>query len=343
MTTAYLTSDIFLKHADPGHPESPIRLEAIYETLTYGGIFPRMKSIEPAPATDEQIRAVHSTTLLGKLHLLAKRGHGYLDPDTYINEHSMEAAYLAAGAAVGAVDVVMKGQARNAFALVRPPGHHATVDQSMGFCLFNNIAIAARHALTRHKLERILIVDFDVHHGNGTQDIFYDSPNVLYFSTHRYPFYPGTGHWQDSGAGAGKGFTVNVPLLQLAGDETYARVFDEILYPVAKRYAPQLVLVSAGYDAHWRDPMGALTLVTTNGFVKMARVLQSVAHDFCNERIVYVLEGGYDLEALAESVAATCRVLLGDKDIDDPLGPAPQQERDMRALLEQIRALHGLV
>lgn len=342
MTTALFSSHIFFKHVEPGHPESPMRLEAIHEVLTYFGLYARMQEFEPRPVTDDQILAVHSPQLLEKLHAIAHRRHGYLDPDTYMNEHSLEAAYMAAGGVVDAVDLVMNGKVTNAFSLGRPPGHHATRDQSMGFCLINNVAIAAEYARRRYKLERILIVDFDVHHGNGTQDIFYESPNVLYFSSHRYPFYPGTGHWTDIGEGEGKGFTVNVPLPQGVGDETFMRIFDQILYPVARRFHPQLVIVSAGYDAHWRDPMGAQTYVSTTGFAHGARVLQAIAHDFCHNRIVYSLEGGYDLEALADSVGATCHILLGDKDIVDPLGKAPHPERDIRVLLDQVRALHQL-
>jgi acetoin utilization deacetylase AcuC-like enzyme len=213
----------------------------------------------------------------------------------------------------------------------------------MGFCLFNNIAVAAQHALDDHHLNRVLIIDFDVHHGNGTQDIFYESPQVLYFSTHRYPFYPGSGHWMDTGAGAGKGTTINVPLPHSIGDQMYARIFDDVLYPAAERYRPQLVLVSAGYDAHWSDPLGALMLLTAPGYGYLTQVMHRIARDFCQGRIAFVLEGGYHFEALAGSATASACALLGDELSPDPLGPAPRPERNILDLIEMLRGMHQLV
>jgi len=240
------------------------------------------------------------------------------------------------------VDAVMQGEVNNAFALVRPPGHHATRSQAMGFCLFNNVAVGAQYALDHYKLERVLIVDFDVHHGNGTQDIFYHTPHVLYFSTHQYPHYPGTGNWNEIGEGAGEGFTVNVPLPPRVGDEGFRRILDELLYPLAERYQPQLVLVSAGYDAYWNDPL-AMENLSIAGYGVIAQTLVAIANDQCQGRIVFTLEGGYNLDALAYGVAATFHALLGDREIPNPLGVARTPEHAIGDYLEQLKGIHRLV
>lgn len=340
MTTGYVYSDLFLRHQAPGHPETPLRLESIQEVLEAGHLLSRLKRIDPAPASEAQVLAVHSLLLVERLKGMVRRGGGYLDSDTYTNAASLDTAVLSAGAAIRAVDAVMAQEVDNAFVAARPPGHHAMRDQSMGFCLMNNVAIATQHAIDRYRLERVMIIDLDVHHGNGTQDIFYTRPDVLYFSTHRYPFYPGTGHWSETGEARGEGYTVNVPLPQGVGNQTYAHVFDDILYPVAERYHPQLVLVSAGYDAHWADPLGAQTLLSAGGYAYLVEVIQNLAHDFAGGRVVYLLEGGYHLEAVADSVAATLRVMLGDRDVLDPLGASPRLERDFRDLVAQLRTFH---
>ncbi|GAI04383.1 unnamed protein product, partial [marine sediment metagenome] len=209
--------------------------------------------LTPRAASLEELSTVHSMGFISYIQAFAERGGGWLDADTVVSPASYDAALYAAGGAIKAVDGVLSGEVESAFALVRPPGHHALRWEAMGFCLFNNIAIAAKHALNSYRLERILIVDFDVHHGNGTQDAFYHDPSVLYFSAHQYPFYPGSGHFDETGAGPGEGYTVNVPLPAWCGDSEYLRVFEEILAPVARRFSPQLILVSAGYDAHWSD------------------------------------------------------------------------------------------
>ncbi len=312
------------------------------QRLRESGVLSRLVALEPAPASDAQITAVHTPEHLARIQKLVSRGGGHLDPDTYTNSRSLDAARLAAGAVVRGVDVVMAREVDNAFALVRPPGHHATRDRAMGFCLLNNVAIAAQHALDAHHLERVLIVDYDVHHGNGTQDIFYRTPRVLYFSTHQYPYYPGTGNWDEIGEGAGAGFTVNVPLPPGVGDVGYQRTFDNLLFPLAERYRPQLVLVSVGFDAHWRDPL-AMENLSIAGYVSLARTLAEIAREMCDGRLVFVLEGGYDLDALSEGVIATTRVLLGDREIPDPLGPPQRAENDVNEYIEQLKGIHRLV
>ncbi|MDE3089529.1 MAG: histone deacetylase [Chloroflexota bacterium] len=342
MTTAYLYSPIFLEHEEEGHPESPERLRHILRVLKETGVLPRLTALEPVAATDAQIAAVHTPQHIDRVKQLVARGGGHFDADTYANSRSLDAATLAAGAVVRAVDAVMRGEIGNAFALVRPPGHHATRSRAMGFCLFNNIAIAAQHALDAHRLERVLIVDYDVHHGNGTQDIFYRTSRVLYFSTHQYPHYPGSGNWDETGEGDGAGFTVNVPLPPRVGDEGYRRVFYGLLFPLAERYRPQLVLVSVGYDAHWSDPL-AFENLSIAGYAALARTAIEIAREMCGGRIVFTLEGGYDLDALGYGAAATFRALLGDADIPDPLGPARRAGEDIGDYVEQLRGVHRLV
>jgi len=345
MTTAYLYAPLFLEHQEYGHPESPERLNAILRTLDETALLPRLMPLEPAPATEAHIEAVHTREHLARVKQLVARGGGHFDPDTYANEYTLDAALLAAGALVRAVDAVIAGEVDNAFALVRPPGHHATRTRAMGFCIFNNVAIAAQHALEAHRLERVLIVDYDVHHGNGTQDIFYDSPRVLYFSTHQYPHYPGTGDWREIGRGEGLGYTANVPLPAGVSDRGFQYIFDELLVPLAERYSPQLILVSAGYDAHWSDPL-AMENLTVAGYGALARTLVALARDLCGGRIIFTLEGGYHLPALAYGVAATCHALLGDENIPDPLGASPHPEYAFDAVrhyVEHLKGVHNLV
>lgn len=342
MTTAYLYSPVFLEHEEYGHPESPERLQEILRVLKETDVLPRLTALEPMPATEAQLEAVHSKELIARVKSIVARGGGHLDPDTYTNVRSLDAARLAAGALVRAVDAVLTGEVDNAFALVRPPGHHATRDRAMGFCLFNNVAVGAQHALDQHHLERVLIVDYDVHHGNGTQDIFYRTSRVLYFSTHQYPHYPGTGHWQEIGAGEGEGFTVNVPLPPGVGDAGYQRVFDDLLFPIAERYRPQLVLVSVGFDAHWSDPLAMMGL-SLAGYTALARTVIAIAREQCAGRIVFTLEGGYDLRVVSNGVAATFRALLGDAEIPDSLGPARHADRDIGDYVEQLKGVHRLV
>lgn len=343
MKVGYVYSPLCLKHSAAGHPESPQRIEAILQVWQDTGLVDRLVALDPTPANDEDLLCVHSQKHLNTIEYAHRRGGLQIDGDTYMNESSRDAAYLAAGAAMNAVDAVMTGVVDASFSLMRPPGHHSTRDLAMGFCLFNNVAVAAQHAIDAYNLERVLVMDFDVHHGNGTQDIFYSSSRTFYFSTHRYPFYPGSGHWRDIGADEGKGYTFNVPLPHSVGNEQYARICDDLLYPAMQRYQPQLVLVSAGYDAHWADPLGALTLLDATGFAYMTQVLHSIARDYSQGRIALILEGGYNFDALAWSSRASVEALFGNEVDDDPVGAPPREERDISDLIEHLQGVHQLV
>ena len=234
----------------------------------------------------------------------------------------------------------MQGEVDNAFALVRPPGHHAISDRAMGFCIFNNVAIAAGFALNKFSLNRVLIVDFDVHHGNGTQDTFYTDPKVLYFSTHQYPFYPGTGWMDEVGSGEGEGTTANFPMAAGWGDNEYLRAFNEVLVPVARGFQPQLILVSAGFDAHWADQL-AMMRVSIKGFAQMVMILKELAAELCRGRLVFTLEGGYNLQVVASSIKATHDVLLGNSEIDDPMGEAEMRKPErFEEHIEAIKRIH---
>ena len=352
MSTAYVYDPIYLEHNLPGHPESQERLSRIMGLLEEKGMLERLVAVEATPVSLERLTRNHSRGYIDAVRQMAEGGGGQLDLDTYLSPRSYEAALMAAGGLVNAVEAVLDGEVDDAFALVRPPGHHALTARAMGFCVFNNVAVAARYALQEQGLERVLIVDFDVHHGNGTQDVFYDESCVLYFSTHQYPYYPGTGNWREIGKGEGEGYTANVPLPGGVGDEGYGRIFDEFLYPLAERYRPQLILVSAGYDAHWADPLAAMQLSIT-GYADLTRTLKAMADQLCQGRLVFTLEGGYQLEVLSYAVLNTFRVLLGDgitrdgvtrdEEIEDPLGPARRSEQDVSDLVDQLKGLHRLV
>ncbi|NLE75328.1 MAG: histone deacetylase [Chloroflexi bacterium] len=342
MTTGYVYDPVFLEHDQAGHPESGQRLQAIMAKLTAHGLLDRLQAVPAAPLSLERLASVHDRHYLDRLRTLAERGGGHLDADTYVAAGSYSAALAAAGGTVALTEAVLRGDLANGFALVRPPGHHALRGRGMGFCLCNNLALAARAALDQGGLERVLLVDFDVHHGNGTQEAFYADPRALFFSTHQYPHYPGSGHWREIGEGPGQGYTVNVPLSAGVGDEGFTAIFDELLYPLAERFGPQLVLCSAGYDAHWQDPLARL-LLSLGGYAALVRTLTSLAGELCGGRIVFVLEGGYQLEALAYGVLNTFSALLGRDEALDPLGPAPYAEADISDYLNQLRGLHRLV
>jgi acetoin utilization deacetylase AcuC-like enzyme len=345
MTTAYLYDAIYLEHYQRGHIEGPERLEHIRRALDASQMRERLMALNPQPISLERLTRVHHLKYVEQVRSIALLGGGGLSgrgDETYVAPRSYDAALLAAGAVLTGMEAVLRGDVTNAFALVRPPGHHSFADHGEGFCLFNNVALAAQTARTEFNLDRVLIVDFDVHHGNGTHAIFYDDPNVLYFSTHQWGIYPGTGHWTETGRGAGVGYSVNVPMLPGWGDAAMRQVFDQLLVPVARRFQPQLILVSAGYDSHWTDRLGSM-LVSGQGFFDLTRCLVALAAEQCNSRLVLTLEGGYGLDGLAYGVIASLAAMLGDETYTDPVGPAPQAELDFdRSYLDRLRTLHGL-
>ncbi len=356
MTTALLYDPIFLEHLTPAnHPEKPQRVEAAFKTLVALDWLQRANLVQLAPraATVEELAAVHDRAYIRSVEEACKQiaheaAHGgrktrFFATDTYVSAKSYEAALKAAGAPLTAIDAIMQGQVKNAYCLVRPPGHHALPDEAMGFCLFNNVAVAARYAIDQHGLERVLIIDYDVHHGNGVQDIFYEDPRVLYFSVHQAPFYPGTGASDERGEGAGLGTTINVPLPAETGFETYEPIFRQFLLSAADRFDPQLILVSAGFDAHWSDPLGSMTL-STAGYARLTEIVIKMAQQLCNGRVVMVQEGGYNLEAMAGCVASCINFLLGDDAAVDNLGPAPEKLRRINTdvLIAELRRIHGL-
>lgn len=343
MRPGLVYSPIYLEHDTGEHVENPRRLTAVMSHLEETGTLQRLTVLQPRPASAEELEAIHTPEYISGVRSKAERGGGWLDAETPVSAGSYDAAVHAAGGFMAGVDAVMRGDVDSAFALVRPPGHHAVADRGMGFCLFNNVAIAARFALNRFNLSRVLIVDFDVHHGNGTQEAFYADPRVLYFSTHEYPFYPGTGPMEETGTGEGEGTTLNIPLAAGWGDEEFLRAFDDVLVPVAHRFRPELILVSAGFDAHWVDQL-AMMRATVQGFARMTMILKSLADELCRGRLVFTLEGGYSLRVIASSVKAMFDVLLGNTEVDDPLGE-PKMTRKPEGFgehIERIKRLHGL-
>jgi acetoin utilization deacetylase AcuC-like enzyme len=311
MTLLY-TDPLFLKH-DTGthHPETADRLRAITARLDKAGLAKKCKAGTFKPVDEETVGKLHTPKMVTAAKQLAEHGGGHLDADTVVSPDSFKVALSAAGACVAAVDAVIDGTGHNALCLVRPPGHHATPKRSMGFCLFNNIALAARHATTTHKLTRVLIVDWDVHHGNGTQDILYEAPDVVFFSIHRYGmgFYPGTGAKDETGQGKGLGHIMNAPVKFGTSRKDYHAHFTSTLEKAADKIKPELVLVSAGFDAHAKDPIGSLGLEVED-FVTLTKQALDVAKTHAKGRLVSCLEGGYNLDVLAESVQAHLQELL---------------------------------
>jgi len=308
MPVGIVWDERYLAHSAPGHPERPERLSAIRAALVGAGLWDRLRPIAPTPAAQEDLLRVHTREHLEAVRQTAGAGGlVWFDADTYAGPDSYDAALLAAGGVCAAVDAVAKGDVRAAFCAVRPPGHHASAGRAMGFCLLNNVAVAARHAQTACDLKRILIVDFDVHHGNGTQDIFYADGSVFYISTHQWPHYPGTGAAAETGAGAGAGRNLNLPLPAGSGDSEVLAALDKGLAK-AEAFKPDLVLVSAGFDGHRDDPLAGFAL-TEDGYAEITRHIRRLAEKSARGRIVSVLEGGYDLGALGRSVVAHVRAM----------------------------------
>jgi acetoin utilization deacetylase AcuC-like enzyme len=337
MKAGLVYDPIYLEHDTGDHVENSRRLVDAMTYLEETGIKRQTHLPACAPALLKELETVHAPEYISYVKGKAEKGGGWLDPDTVMSPKSYEAALYAAGGLLVAVEEVMKAKVDNAFAVVRPPGHHAIRDRAMGFCIFNNVAIAAKFAMNKFNVSRVLIADFDVHHGNGTQDAFYADRSVLYFSTHQYPFYPGTGWMDETGTGEGEGTTVNFPMAAGWGDEEYLRAFHEVLVPAARRFQPQLILVSAGFDAHWADHL-AMMRVSITGFAQMAIILKELAAELCQGRLVFTLEGGYNLRVVASSIKSTFDVLLGNSEMDDPIGRA-SVERKAEGFNEHIEAI----
>ena len=302
---AYLGHDM-----GAGHPESPDRLRAIMQQLGQSGTAARLTMIAPREAEGEWITQIHTPAYLSMLKAnVPASGRLSLDPDTSMSPGSLTAAYLAAGGALAAVDAIMNKQVDHVFCAVRPPGHHAEAGRAMGFCFFNNVAIAARYVQKKYGLTRVLIVDWDVHHGNGTQHSFEDDPSVLFFSTHQFPHYPGTGRESERGRGAGEGFTINVPMEAGKRDDEYRAVFQKSLVPAADDFKPEFVIISAGFDAHKDDPLASMGL-TEEGYADLTGIVAGIAKRHAGGRILSSLEGGYNLTALAASVDRHIQALL---------------------------------
>src|SRR5579871_1308568 len=317
--TGIYTDPRCLDHAAPEHPERPERVRAAVDALRS---VPGLRWPEVRPAEPALVARVHEERLVRGIHQLAESGGGWIDADTFVVPASFDAALMAAGATLQAVADVLGQREQNAFVPVRPPGHHARHDRAMGFCLFNSIAVAARWALDEGGARKVAILDVDVHHGNGTQDIFWETPEVLYYSTHQFPFYPGTGRLSDVGGGEGAGATVNVPLVAGCGDATFLAVTDQVLVPMVRRFEPDVVLVSLGFDAHWADPLAQMEL-TTAGYTGILARINALADELCGGRIVLLLEGGYDLGVIAEGSRTAVSVLNGEPGACAPMDMQP--------------------
>lgn len=335
MATGVVFTEEFAKHdTGKGHPESAARVDAVSRAIGASALAGRLESLSPRPAERAEILLVHWDRLYEEVIASADHEKTALDADTVASADTARVAHLAAGAALQGVDAVMDGKVQNAFAFSRPPGHHAKPDKAMGFCVFNNVAIAARYAQQRYQMKRVLVIDFDVHHGNGTQKAFYTSPEVLFISTHQAPHYPGTGALDETGKDEGEGFTLNIPMPASMGDAEYLRVFRDVIVPVGQEYDPELVIVSAGFDAHAKDPLGGMNM-THEGYAAITDEILRLARSTCDGKAVFVLEGGYDLAALEKSIVSVLTVMSGDR-------PSVSEPGDVAgSLVSEVRSAHS--
>ncbi|TVR23061.1 MAG: histone deacetylase [Anaerolineaceae bacterium] len=342
MPTAYLTHPDYIVHDVPGHPERPDRVRAVWAELKRANLLDKMSAITPQAVNDEQIGYAHTADYINLLHHADNHDYGIrFDADTLALPETPQIARLSAGGVLGAVEAVLSGAADNALAVTRPPGHHAIPARAMGFCFLGNVAIAARHAQRVHGLKRVLIVDYDVHHGNGTQDIFYDDDSVLFISTHQYPFYPGTGAINETGRGRGRGYTLNIPLQAGMGDAEHAAIYQQIVWPAARRFQPELIIVSAGFDGHHADFLAMMNM-SLHGYAHLTRELIRMADVLCGGKIVFAMEGGYNTDVLAHGVRNIAHALLGEDEISDPFGVTGGREIDIAPLISRLMTLHGL-
>ncbi len=338
--TAIFRSNLFVEH-DPGfdHQDSPDRLTTLYSALA--SLPAKQSFIEPpfSKASRETILLNHSGSLFDNVAATAEKMYSVLDADTFTSKKSYEAACLAVGALTTGLDLLFQKKIDNGFALVRPPGHHAEKERSKGFCLFNNIAVASHHAIEKLGVQKVLIIDFDVHHGNGTQNSFYETDKVLFISIHQSPLYPGTGDLDEIGVGKGEGYTINIPLPGGQGDREYANIFNTLIVPLAYQYKPELILVSAGFDGYYGDGISSMRL-THQGYAYMTRVLVRLAEELCGGRILASLEGGYNLKGLREGVFAVMSELIGEK-LDTPFPTFLDEETEQQLRAEQ--SLHPAI
>ncbi|MGH7885317.1 MAG: histone deacetylase family protein [Thermodesulfobacteriota bacterium] len=305
-----IRDDLFVKHSNgPGHPECPERLINIFNTLEQSKLIDKTVLLDFEPATEEEITRVHTKDYFDKIKATSGKEFVQLDADTTTCSVSFDAALRGSGGLIASLDHILEGKIDTAFTFERPPGHHAEKDRAMGFCLFNHAAVGASHLIYKHKLDRVLIIDWDVHHGNGTQHIFYNNQNVLYFSVHQFPYYPGTGSLKELGYDKGLGFNVNVPIPSMYGDDDYLRIFHEILTPVIKQYKPEFILISAGFDAFFIDPLGGMR-VTANGFSKLTRFVLDAAKNYSDNKIAFVLEGGYNVAEMGNIIKEVTEEIL---------------------------------
>jgi acetoin utilization deacetylase AcuC-like enzyme len=315
----FVYDPLFLEHDTGSHPESAGRMTATMALLDECGLLSKLTRIPARAATADELALVHDPRYVAGVQRAAESGGGWVDPDTLITPRSYDVAAHVVGGTLNALDAVMRGDVESAYCLVRPPGHHATPTQAMGFCIFNHVAVAAAYALVRYGLERVAIVDYDVHHGNGTQDAFYRDGRVLYISTHEYPFYPGTGAAEEIGEGAGRGMNVNIPMPHGSGDSEHISAFRQVAEPALRRFRPELIVVSAGYDGHFADDI-ALQQLSVDGYGTLVSIVKSMADELCGGRVLFAQEGGYHLTALPWCIRRTIELLRGDVPATDPLG-----------------------
>jgi acetoin utilization deacetylase AcuC-like enzyme len=339
--TGIVIDERFLNHfMGPYHPESPERLAAIYAMLEQEDMRRQFKLVPVRRAERDEIQEIHAPEYIKSIAATEGKEYTYLDPDTQTSAGSYEAALLAAGSLCQAIAMVNQNELQNAFALVRPPGHHAERSRAMGFCLFNNVAIGARFAQKALKLGSILIVDWDLHHGNGTQHSFEDDPSVLYFSTHQYPYYPGTGAFDEVGLGEGLGYTVNVPLPPGCGDGEFLGIYENILKPIALEFKPEFILVSAGFDCHADDPLGGMR-ITNEGFAGLTRAVMQIAESCCRGKLVLTLEGGYNIQRQKEAVKCVLQELSGLRQTDLTALLAKADPAKLRTIIAHVKQFHS--
>lgn len=313
LPTGFIYHPDYLKHnARQIHPESKERLSKLVEHLEQNGFLSKLKRIEPYTPSLKWLEKVHTSDYIKMVEEICRSGGAMLDPDTPVGPESYSIALLAVGGVMAAVDAVMERRVKNAFCAVRPPGHHAEKDKAMGFCIFNNVAVASRYVQSKYRAKKVLIIDWDVHHGNGTQNAFWVDPSVFYISVHQFPFYPGSGSENEVGEGEGNGFTFNLPMFAGSGDLEYIEAFENILYPLASKFDPDFVFISAGFDGHMDDPLAQINL-TEEGYRRMTEVVARLAAECCDDRLVSVLEGGYNARTLASSVEEHLLVLMNQK------------------------------